>query len=203
VPRYLLRDRDTSYGLGFRDRVRAMDIEEVVTAPSRIIGSIRRECLDYVIIFSKTHLRRVLSSYFRYYDKTGTHLSLNKHCPDSRRVQLASAGKIVALPEVSSAWTSEAFSVAPSISPSGCLIPSPSMPTAATSTRCSVMWMPSICTTRRSSPGDPPSSRSSCARSTTPRNAEMPQTSTSRLPPVPEYRPPEAAPPDGISASRH
>ena len=66
MPRYLLRDRDTSYGLGFRDRVRAMGIEEVVTAPSspwqnpyveRIIGSIRRECLDYVIIFSETHLR--------------------------------------------------------------------------------------------------------------------------------------------------
>jgi putative transposase len=109
VPRYLLRDRDTSYGLSFRDRVRAMGIEEVVTAPSspwqnpyveRIIGSIRRECLDYVIIFSETHLRRVLSSYFRYYHKTRTHLSLNKDCPDSRRVQLASAGKIVAFPEV-------------------------------------------------------------------------------------------------------
>src|SRR5215467_8994386 len=51
-----------------------------------------------------------------------------------------------------SAWTTEAFSVAPSISPRGCLIPSPSMPTAATRTRCSVMWMPSICTTKRSSP---------------------------------------------------
>jgi len=104
VPRYLLRDRDTSYGLGFR--VRAMGIEEVVTAPSspwqnpyveRIIGSIRRECLDYVVIFNETHLRRVLSSYFRYYHKTRTHLSLNKDCPDSRP---ASAGKIVALPEV-------------------------------------------------------------------------------------------------------
>ena len=105
VPRYLLRDRDTSYGLGFRDRVRAMGIEEVVTAPSspwqnpyveRIIGSIRRECLD----FNETHLRRVLSSYFRYYHKTGTHLSLNKDCPDSRPVQVASPGRIVALPEV-------------------------------------------------------------------------------------------------------
>jgi len=109
APRYLLRDRDTSYGLGFRDRVRAMNIEEIVTAPSspwqnpyveRIIGSIRRECLDHVIIFNETHLRRALSSYFQYYHKSRTHLSLNKDCPDSRRVQLASAGKIIAFPEV-------------------------------------------------------------------------------------------------------
>ena len=107
--RYLLRDRDTSYGLCFQNRVQAMGIEEVLTAPrspwqspyvERIIGSIRRECLDHVIIFNETHLRRVLSCYFRYYHKSRTHLSLNKDCPDSRRIQPPSAGKIVAFPEV-------------------------------------------------------------------------------------------------------
>ena len=70
APRYLLRDRDKSYGAAFRHRVRAMGITEVITAPrspwqnpyvKRLIGSIRRECLDHVIILSERHLRRVLS----------------------------------------------------------------------------------------------------------------------------------------------
>jgi putative transposase len=109
APRFLLRDRDTSYGLCFQNRVQAMGIEEVLTAPrspwqnpyaERIIGSIRRECLDYVIIFNEAHLRRVLSCYFRYYHRSRTHLSLNKDCPDPRRIQLPSAGKIAAFPEV-------------------------------------------------------------------------------------------------------
>jgi putative transposase len=109
APRYLLRDRDTSYGVSFQNRVRAMGIEEVLTAPrspwqnpyaERIIGSIRRECLDHVIIFNEAHLRRVLSCYFRYYHQSRTHLSLNKDCPDPRWIQPPSAGKIVAFPEV-------------------------------------------------------------------------------------------------------
>jgi putative transposase len=82
APRYLLRDRDTSYGIFFQNRVRAMGIEEVLTAPrspwqnpyvERIIGSIRRDCLDHVIIFNEMHLRRVLSCYFRYYHRSRTH----------------------------------------------------------------------------------------------------------------------------------
>ena len=86
-----------------------MGIQEVLTGPrspwqspyvERIIGSIRRECVDHVIIFNETHLRRVLSCYFRYYHKSRTHLLLNKDCPDSRRIQPPSAGKIVAFPEV-------------------------------------------------------------------------------------------------------
>jgi transposase InsO family protein len=73
APRYLLRDRDKFYGPAFRHRVRAMGITEVVTAPrcpwqnpyaERLIGSIRRECLDHVIIFNERHLHRVLASYF-------------------------------------------------------------------------------------------------------------------------------------------
>ena len=84
APRYLLRDRDASYGPAFRNRVKAMGIEEVVIAPrspwqnpfvERLVGSIRRECLDHVVIFNERHLRRVLSSYFRYHHKARTHLS--------------------------------------------------------------------------------------------------------------------------------
>ena len=80
APRFLLRDRDAAYGQTFRNRVLAMGIEEVVTAPrspwqnayvERIIGSIRRECLNHIIIFDERHLRRVLSAYFQY------HLSLS------------------------------------------------------------------------------------------------------------------------------
>src|SRR5260221_13644526 len=109
APRYLLRDRDKSYGPAFRHRVRAMGITEVITAPrspwqnpyaERLIGSIRRECLDHVIIFNEHHLRRVLSSYFQYHHDTRTHLSLGKDCPRPRRVHLPSTGKIIAFPEV-------------------------------------------------------------------------------------------------------
>ena len=64
----------------------------------RIIGSMRRDCLDHVIIFNEAHLRRVLSCHFRYYHRSRTHLSLNKDCPDPRSIQPPSAGKIVAFP---------------------------------------------------------------------------------------------------------
>ena len=109
APRYLLRDRDASYGPAFRDRVRGMGIKEVVTAPQspwqnpyveRLIGSIRRECLDHIIILNEHHLRGVLSKYFQYHHTARTHLSLNKDCPQPRRIQSPSAGKIVAFPEV-------------------------------------------------------------------------------------------------------
>jgi Integrase core domain. len=87
TPRYLLRDRDTAYGHRFRERVRVMGLEQVVTAPrspwqnayvERVIGSIRRDCLDYTIIFNERHLRRVLSSYVDYYHRSRTHLALAK-----------------------------------------------------------------------------------------------------------------------------
>jgi transposase InsO family protein len=109
APRYLLRDRDAAYGQTFRDRVAAMAIKEVVTAArspwqnpyvERVIGSIRRECLDHIIIFDECHLRGVLSSYFHYYHQTRTHLSLDKDCPDTRSVHRPTAGKIIAFPEV-------------------------------------------------------------------------------------------------------
>jgi putative transposase len=109
APRYLLRDRDTSYGQVFRNRLEAMAIEEVVTAPrspwqnayvERIIGSIRRECLDHVIVFDERHLRRVLSAYFEYHHHSRTHLSLAKDCPEPRLIQPPSTGTVVAFPQV-------------------------------------------------------------------------------------------------------
>jgi hypothetical protein len=66
----------------------------------RLIGSIRRECLDHVIIFNERHLRRVLSSYFQYHHDARTHLSLGKDCPWPRPIQSPSAGNIIAFPEV-------------------------------------------------------------------------------------------------------
>jgi len=109
APRYLLRDRDTSYGPAFRARVKAMSIEEVQTASrspwqnpfvGRLIGSIRRECLDHIIIFNERHWRRILSRYFQYHHRARTHLSLDKDCPQPRPIQPPSAGKIIAFPEV-------------------------------------------------------------------------------------------------------
>src|SRR5271165_6108426 len=109
APRYLLRDRDASYGSDFCKRVEAMGITEVVTAPrspwqnpyaERLIGSIRRECLDEVVIFNERHLRRVLSSYVDYYHRSRTHLSLDKDCPHSRSIQPPRNGRIVAVPRV-------------------------------------------------------------------------------------------------------
>jgi transposase InsO family protein len=109
APRYLLRDRDASYGSEFRSRVEAMNIAEVITAPrspwqnayvERVIGSIRRECLDHVVILSERHLRRVLSSYVDYYQRSRTHLSLDKDCPEPRPIQHRSVGRIVAIPKV-------------------------------------------------------------------------------------------------------
>jgi transposase InsO family protein len=109
APRYLLRDRDGSYGAYFCNRVEAMGITEVITAPrspwqnaytERVIGSIRRECLDHIVIFNERHLRRVLSSYVDYYQSTRTHLALDKDCPDSRPVMPPGIGQVVAIPQV-------------------------------------------------------------------------------------------------------
>jgi transposase InsO family protein len=86
-----------------------MASEEVVTAArtpwqnayvERIIDSIRRECLDHVIVFNERHLRRVLSAYFEYHRHSRTHLSLVKDCPEPRPIQPPSAGIVVAFPQV-------------------------------------------------------------------------------------------------------
>ena len=109
APAYLLRDRDQVYGEQFRHRVKGMRIEEVLTAPhspwqnpfaERLIGSIRRECLDHVLVLGESHLRRILARYFSYYHRARTHLSLDKDAPDVRPVELPEAGRIVEIPEV-------------------------------------------------------------------------------------------------------
>ena len=102
---YLIRDRDRVYGEAFTRRVRAMGIRDRPTAPrspwenghaERLIGSIRRECLDHVIVFGERHLRHVLRSYARYYNGVRTHLSRGKDSPLPRDVQ--AVGSILPLP---------------------------------------------------------------------------------------------------------
>ena len=108
-PRYLLRDRDAIYGKAFRRQVTALGIKEVTTAPrspwqnpyaERLIGSIRRECLDHMIITSERHLKRILSSYVDYYHSARTHLSLEKDAPEGRVVQPIEKGRVVELKRV-------------------------------------------------------------------------------------------------------
>jgi hypothetical protein len=82
---------------------------EVITSPAspwqnpyaeRLIGSLRRECLDYLIVFNETHLRRTLARYIAYYDQVRTPLSLAKDAPTPRRMQAPAEGRIVVFPEV-------------------------------------------------------------------------------------------------------
>ena len=94
-PRYLLRDRDRIYGPAFGRRVDGLGIREVLTAArspwqnpyaERVIGSIRRECLDHVIVLNEQHLRRVLRTYLGYYHHTRCHLALARDAPAGRAV---------------------------------------------------------------------------------------------------------------------
>ena len=109
APTYLLRDRDRIFGHEFVEQVNAMGIRQVLSAPrspwqrayvERIIGSIRRECLDHVIVFGERSLRRTLTSYCHYYHNWRTHLSLRKDAPCSRSMQAPSDGPIVEVREV-------------------------------------------------------------------------------------------------------
>jgi len=109
APRFLLRDRDGKYGPEFIRRVSSMGIEEVKAAPrspwqncyaERLIGSIRRDCLDHVIVINERHLDRILKEYFLYYHRSRTHLSLEKDCPETRAVEPPEMGKVIALPQV-------------------------------------------------------------------------------------------------------
>lgn len=104
-PRYLICDRDSIYGDVFIRRLRAMGIRDRPTAPrspwqngycERLIGSIRRDCLDHVVVFGERHLRHLLRSYASYYNQTRTHLSLNKDAPVSRVIQ--TVGRILPVP---------------------------------------------------------------------------------------------------------
>jgi putative transposase len=109
APRWLVRDRDAIYSDVFRRRVAGMGIAEVVSAPSspwqnpyaeRLIGSLRRECLDHVIILSQSHLRRVLARYVSYYHGARMHLSLENDAPAPRRIHAPTEGRVVAFAEV-------------------------------------------------------------------------------------------------------
>jgi putative transposase len=109
APRWLLRDRDAIYGDVFRRRIASMGIGEVVSSPSspwqnpyaeRVIGSIRRECLDHVIVLGQRHLQRLLAAYLTYYFRARTHLALEKDAPTPRRVQGPTEGLVLAFPEV-------------------------------------------------------------------------------------------------------
>jgi putative transposase len=109
APRYLVRDRDGIYGQDFVARVEGLGIEQVPISPrspwqncyaERVIGSIRRECLNHVIVINEWHLRRILKSYFGYYHRSRTHLSLDKDAPESRPVQHRQAGRIMQIREV-------------------------------------------------------------------------------------------------------
>ncbi len=109
APHYLIRDRDSIYSHWFRRRVKGMGIEEALIAPrspwqnpycERLIGSIRRECLDHLIILNERHLLRILISYFDYYHNSRTHLSLARNAPHPREVEPPSQGKLIAIPRV-------------------------------------------------------------------------------------------------------
>jgi putative transposase len=107
APTFVLRDGDHKYGDVFGERISLARLEEIISAPyspwqngfaEQVIGSIRRECLDHVIVFSADHLRRVLAEYLDYYHRSRTHLGLDKDCPEPRDVEPPEAGEIVALP---------------------------------------------------------------------------------------------------------
>jgi putative transposase len=109
APNYLIRDRDGIYGKYFQRRVKGMGIEEVPTAPrspwqnpyiERLIGSIRRECLDHVIVLNERHLRRILKISFEYYHSSRTHLSLQRNAPTARAVEPRQRGRVISFPKV-------------------------------------------------------------------------------------------------------
>jgi len=108
-PRYLLRDRDRIFGDDFTRQVQDMGIQQVLSAPrspwqrayvERVIGTIRRECLDHVVIFSEAALYRQVKSFVEYYHRSRTHLSLSKDSSESRAVQSPQLGRIVGIPLV-------------------------------------------------------------------------------------------------------
>ncbi len=109
APRYLLRDRDRIFGNDVVDQIKAMGIKQVLSAPrspwqgayaERVIGTIRRECLDHVIVLGERSLYRHLQGFVDYYHRSRTHLGLEKDSPVPRPVQSADMGRVITIPEV-------------------------------------------------------------------------------------------------------
>jgi putative transposase len=109
APRYLLRDRDRIFCYEFVEQVKAMGIKQVLSAPrspwqrayvERVIGTIRRECLDHIIVFNEGSLRFHMQNFCDYYHRSRTHLGLQKDTPETRPVQPPEAGRIISIPEV-------------------------------------------------------------------------------------------------------
>ena len=109
APKYLIRDRDSIYSADFRNRIKNMGIEEVRTAfrspwqspyVERLIGSIRRECLDHVIVLNEAHLMGILKDYFTYYHKFRPHLSLDRNAPKPREIEGPEQGDAISIPQV-------------------------------------------------------------------------------------------------------
>ncbi|MCZ6836070.1 MAG: integrase core domain-containing protein [Planctomycetota bacterium] len=107
APKYLIRDRDGIYGNQVRSRIKHLGIMEVVTSPrspwqnpfaERVIGSIRRECLDHVIVLNEAHLIRILSEYIDYYHTVRPHQSLDHNAPFPRIIESPDNGRVVAEP---------------------------------------------------------------------------------------------------------
>jgi putative transposase len=109
APRYLLRDRDRVFGHDFVEQVKAMGIKQVLSAPrspwqrayvERLIGTIRRECLDHVIVFNERSLCHHLRAFCDYYHLSRTHLALEKDSPEPRAIQPPGAGRIISIPQM-------------------------------------------------------------------------------------------------------
>ncbi len=109
LPGALLRDRDGAYGNDFRQALARLGVRDLMTMPrspwqngliERLMGSIRRELLDHVVVLDERHLERLLTAYFAYHGRTRTHLALDKDAPDGREVMGPELGEVIALPEV-------------------------------------------------------------------------------------------------------
>jgi transposase InsO family protein len=107
APKYLVRDRDRIYGAEFVSRVNSMGIEQVVTAYrspwqnsycERVIGTLRRECVDHVIVLGERHLRGILHDFLQYYHESRTHQGLDDDCPEPRAVEPPEMGNVIAFP---------------------------------------------------------------------------------------------------------
>jgi putative transposase len=109
APKYLLRDRDAIYGSAFQRRVKSMGTEQVLSAPrspwqnpfvERLIGTLRHDCLDHLIVLNERHLRHIVARYLDYYHDWRTHLSLSMDAPNPRRVHPPEQGRVVQFPDI-------------------------------------------------------------------------------------------------------